>query len=65
MHYVYLIRSLKSPSRIYVGNTVNLIQRLETTIQVVLFIPSHIDLGSWSCFWVLQINLKRQLLKGI
>jgi len=30
MHYVYLIRSISFPSSTYVGNTVNLIQRLET-----------------------------------
>jgi len=30
MHYVYLIKSIKYPDRTYVGNTVNLKQRLET-----------------------------------
>ena len=30
MHYVYLIRSLSHPHQIYIGNTVNLKQRLET-----------------------------------
>ena len=30
MHYVYLIRSIKNPNQIYIGNTVNLKQRLET-----------------------------------
>ena len=30
MHYVYLIKSIKYSERIYVGNTVNLKQRLET-----------------------------------
>jgi putative endonuclease len=30
MHYVYLIRSISSPDKTYVGNTENLIQRLET-----------------------------------
>ena len=30
MHYVYLIRSIKFPNRTYVGNTVNLKQRLDT-----------------------------------
>lgn len=30
MHYVYLIRSLSSPEKTYVGNTTNLTQRLET-----------------------------------
>ena len=29
MHYVYLIRSTKYPKKTYVGNTVNLKQRLE------------------------------------
>jgi len=29
MHYVYLIRSLSDPEKTYVGNTVNLKQRLE------------------------------------
>jgi predicted GIY-YIG superfamily endonuclease len=30
MHYVYLIRSIKDPNQTYIGNTVNLRQRLET-----------------------------------
>jgi len=30
MHYVYLIRSLSHPNQIYIGNTVNLKQKLET-----------------------------------
>lgn len=30
MHYVYLIKSVSSPNQTYVGNTVNLKQRLET-----------------------------------
>ena len=30
MHYVYLIRSIKYPKQKYIGNTVNLIQRIET-----------------------------------
>jgi len=30
MHYVYLIRSISSPDKTYVGNTENLKQRLET-----------------------------------
>ncbi len=30
MHYVYLIRSLSHPNQTYIGNTVNLNQRLET-----------------------------------
>ena len=30
MHYVYLIKSIKNPDQVYVGNTVNLKQRLET-----------------------------------
>lgn len=30
MHYVYLIKSLSHPNQIYIGNTVNLKQRLET-----------------------------------
>jgi predicted GIY-YIG superfamily endonuclease len=30
MHYVYLIKSISNPDRIYIGNTVNLKQRLET-----------------------------------
>lgn len=30
MHYVYLIRSLAHPSKTYIGNTVNLQQRIET-----------------------------------
>ncbi len=30
MHYVYLIRSISSPNKTYVGNTVNLKQRLAT-----------------------------------
>lgn len=30
MHYVYLIRSIKNSDKTYVGNTVNLKQRLET-----------------------------------
>jgi putative endonuclease len=30
MHYVYLIRSISHPKQTYVGNTVNLKQRLET-----------------------------------
>ena len=29
-HYVYLIKSEKYPDKVYVGNTVNLKQRLET-----------------------------------
>ena len=30
MHYVYLIRSISYPDFTYIGNTVNLRQRLET-----------------------------------
>jgi putative endonuclease len=30
MHYVYLLRSLKDPSKTYIGYTTNLKQRLET-----------------------------------
>jgi len=30
MHYVYLIQSIKNPEQKYIGNTVNLKQRLET-----------------------------------
>lgn len=30
MHYVYLIRSLSFPDKTYIGNTVNLVQRLAT-----------------------------------
>ena len=30
MHYVYLIRSLSNPLKIYIGNTVNLKQRFDT-----------------------------------
>ncbi|MBD3273233.1 GIY-YIG nuclease family protein [Candidatus Dependentiae bacterium] len=30
MHYVYLIRSINFPDQIYIGNTVNLKQRLAT-----------------------------------
>ncbi|MFA6535749.1 MAG: GIY-YIG nuclease family protein [Candidatus Babeliales bacterium] len=30
MHYVYLIKSIKNPNQTYVGNTVNLKQRLAT-----------------------------------
>jgi putative endonuclease len=30
MHYVYLIRSLSFPEQIYVGNTTDLNQRLDT-----------------------------------
>ncbi len=30
MHYVYLLRSLSHPNKTYTGNTVNLVQRLET-----------------------------------
>ena len=30
MHYVYLIQSIKYPEKKYIGNTVNLKQRLET-----------------------------------
>ena len=30
MHYVYLLRSIKDQRQTYVGNTVNLKQRLET-----------------------------------
>ena len=30
MHYVYLIHSLSNPTKVYVGNTVNLQQRLAT-----------------------------------
>ena len=30
MHYVYLIQSISHPEKTYVGNTVNLKQRLET-----------------------------------
>lgn len=30
MHYVYLIKSILYPERTYIGNTVNLKQRLET-----------------------------------
>ena len=30
MHYVYLIRSIKDPNQTYIGNTINLRQRLET-----------------------------------
>ncbi|MBM3893588.1 GIY-YIG nuclease family protein [Candidatus Dependentiae bacterium] len=30
MHYVYLIRSIKNSALTYIGNTVNLKQRLET-----------------------------------
>ena len=30
MHYVYLIQSIKFPQKKYIGNTVNLKQRLET-----------------------------------
>ena len=30
MHYVYLIKSIEFPKRTYVGNTVNLKQRLDT-----------------------------------
>ncbi len=30
MHYVYLIRSLQDTTKTYVGNTVNIKQRLET-----------------------------------
>jgi len=30
MHYVYLIQSIKDPNQTYIGNTVNLKQRLET-----------------------------------
>lgn len=30
MYYVYLIRSLKNPAKIYIGSTVDLNQRLET-----------------------------------
>ncbi len=29
MHYVYLIRSLSRPDKTYIGNTVNLMQRLD------------------------------------
>ena len=30
MHYVYLLRSLKNPSKTYIGSTTDLNQRLET-----------------------------------
>ena len=30
MHYVYLIKSIKHPEYIYIGNTINLKQRLKT-----------------------------------
>ncbi len=30
MHYVYLIRSIAHPDKVYIGNTTNLKQRLET-----------------------------------
>jgi predicted GIY-YIG superfamily endonuclease len=30
MYYVYLIKSISHPDRTYIGNTVNLKQRLET-----------------------------------
>jgi predicted GIY-YIG superfamily endonuclease len=30
MHYVYLIKSIPFPNQTYIGNTVNLRQRLET-----------------------------------
>ncbi|MCK5632338.1 GIY-YIG nuclease family protein [bacterium] len=30
MHYVYLIRSIKNSTKTYIGNTVNIKQRLET-----------------------------------
>ena len=30
MHYVYLIRSINYPEQVYIGNTVNIKQRLET-----------------------------------
>ena len=30
MHYVYFIRSISYPEFIYIGNTVNLFQRLDT-----------------------------------
>lgn len=30
MHYVYLIKSMKNQDRVYVGNTINLKQRLAT-----------------------------------
>ena len=29
MHYIYLIRSISFPDKIYIGNTVNLKQRLD------------------------------------
>lgn len=30
MYYVYLLRSLKNPSKTYIGFTANLMQRIET-----------------------------------
>lgn len=30
MHYVYLIRSINNPDQVYIGNTMNLRERLET-----------------------------------